>query len=147
MHIEPLSDVVVIRRQTQQEVSRGGIYLPLSDDFREDIGTVVFAGKGKLSPKGVRIPMEVKAGDEGSFLHQWAPDHDCQRGRACCDFARIRLSESLKAMTFIHFPQNKKEANAEGQCVLLSPKSKWMAAGYDCQRGRSDLSRLGIDHR
>jgi chaperonin GroES len=62
MHIDPLSDVVVIRRQTQQEVSRGGIYLPLSDEFREDIGVVVFAGKGKLSPKGVRIPMEVKAG-------------------------------------------------------------------------------------
>lgn len=62
MQIEPLSDVVVIRRQTQQEVSSGGIYLPLSDELREDIGTIVFAGKGRLSNKGIRIPMEVKEG-------------------------------------------------------------------------------------
>ena len=62
MIIEPLSDVVVIRRSSQQEISEGGVYIPPSDDFREDIGVVAFAGKGRLSPKGVFIPNEVKPG-------------------------------------------------------------------------------------
>jgi len=62
MHIEPLSDVVVIKRSAQQDISAGGIIIPESDDFREDIGTVMFAGKGKLSPRGVFIPNQVKEG-------------------------------------------------------------------------------------
>lgn len=61
MHINPLSDVVVIKRQAQQDII-GGIIIPPSDDFREDIGTVMFAGRGKLSPRGVFIPNEVKEG-------------------------------------------------------------------------------------
>jgi len=54
--------VVVIKRQAQQEMSAGGIVLPPSDDFREDIGTVVFAGRGKISHLGVFIPNQVKEG-------------------------------------------------------------------------------------
>ena len=67
MQISPLSDVVVIRRASQVEVSEGGIYIPPSDDFREDIGTIVFAGKGKMSTKGIQIPMQVKEGDKVLF--------------------------------------------------------------------------------
>ena len=67
MQIAPLSDVVVIRRASPREISEGGIYLPPSDDFREDIGTVLFAGKGKFSSKGVFIPMQVKSGDKVLF--------------------------------------------------------------------------------
>jgi chaperonin GroES len=67
MQISPLSDVVVIRRASQQEVSDGGIIIPPSDDFREDIGTIVFAGQGKMSNKGIQIPMQVKEGDKVLF--------------------------------------------------------------------------------
>ena len=62
MHINPLSDVIVIRRSQQQDVSAGGILIPESEDFREDIGTVVFAGRGRISPRGVFIPNQVKEG-------------------------------------------------------------------------------------
>lgn len=65
--IHPLSDIVVIRRQSQQEISDGGVYIPPSDDFREDIGTIAYCGPGKLSPKGVLIPMDVKPGDKVIF--------------------------------------------------------------------------------
>lgn len=65
--MKPLSDIVVIRRQPQQEISGGGIFLPSSDDFREDIGEVAYCGPGKLSPKGVLIPMDVKVGDKVIF--------------------------------------------------------------------------------
>ena len=62
MHIEPLSDVVVIRRSTVPEIYEGAIIVLDNDDMREDIGVVAFAGKGKLSPKGVFIPNQVKEG-------------------------------------------------------------------------------------
>ena len=67
MQIEPLSDVVVIRRRAQDTVSGGGIALIESTDFREDIGTVAFCGRGRISPKGVFIPMSVKVGDKVLF--------------------------------------------------------------------------------
>ena len=66
--IHPLNDVVVIRRREQDSVSGGGILLIDSPDFREDIGEVVFAGKGKphkckTCGGSGRIPMQVKVGD------------------------------------------------------------------------------------
>ncbi len=67
MVINPLSDVVVIRRASQKEISEGGIHLPPSDDFREDIGTIAYCGSGRLSSKGVHIPMQVKPGDRVLF--------------------------------------------------------------------------------
>lgn len=72
MNIDPLSDVVIIRRQEQASVSGGGIFLVQSDEFREDIGTVVFTGRGKpyKCPKchgNGRIPMQVQAGEKVIF--------------------------------------------------------------------------------
>ncbi len=43
MHIDPLSDVVLIRRQVLDK--KGMIHIPISSpDFQEDIGTVYAAG-------------------------------------------------------------------------------------------------------
>lgn len=68
MRLEPLSDVVIIKRASQQEISEGGIVIPPSDDFREDIGTIVYAGDGRISTKtGAKLPMMVKAGDKVLF--------------------------------------------------------------------------------
>lgn len=67
MEISPLSDVVVIRRASQKEISEGGIIIPPSDDFREDIGTIAYCGRGKYSAKGAFIPMQVKPGDRVLF--------------------------------------------------------------------------------
>ena len=51
MNINPLSDVVVIRRSAPQEVSDGGVFLVHDPDFREDIGVVAFAGpKASVRP-------------------------------------------------------------------------------------------------
>ena len=72
MKVIPLSDVVIIRRADQQSVSDGGIAIPQSDDFTEDIGEVVYVGKGKphkCKTCGGRghIPMQVKEGDRVIF--------------------------------------------------------------------------------
>lgn len=70
--IHPLNDVVVIRRREQDSVSGGGILLVDSPDFREDIGEVVFVGKGKHHKckkcgGSARIEMQVKVGDKVIF--------------------------------------------------------------------------------
>jgi chaperonin GroES len=72
MHIDPLSDVVIIRRSAPAEVSAGGIHLAWDPDYREDIGVVVFAGRGRVHKcrhcaRSDRIPMQVKAGDKVIF--------------------------------------------------------------------------------
>lgn len=64
MKVNPLSDVVVIRRMQPQG---GAIELPPTADFLEDMGEIVYCGKGKFSSKGVQLPMEVKEGDRVLF--------------------------------------------------------------------------------
>ena len=72
LFLKPINDVVIIRRRAQDTVSDGGIYLVDSPDFREDIGEVVFVGKGKphkckKCTGSDRIPMQVKPGDRVIF--------------------------------------------------------------------------------
>lgn len=47
MTIDPLADVVIIRRLPPESVSAGGIHLVFDPDFKEDIGLVTFVGVGK----------------------------------------------------------------------------------------------------
>lgn len=72
MAVNPLSDVVIIRRADPKQVSDGGVYLPPSADFTEDIGTVVYAGLGRPHKcqschKSGRIPMQVRVGEKVIF--------------------------------------------------------------------------------
>lgn len=72
MNIAPLADVVIIRRSTPQEVSDGGIYLAWDEDYKEDIGEVIYAGKGKhhrckKCNCQTDIEMSVKPGDKVLF--------------------------------------------------------------------------------
>jgi len=72
MVLSPLNDVVIIRRADPQSVSDGGIILPPSDDMTEDIGTVVYVGRGKphkckKCAGATHIPMQVVAGDRVIF--------------------------------------------------------------------------------
>lgn len=72
MRIDPLSDIVIIRRSAPEQVSAGGIHLAWDPDYREDIGEVVFAGSGLMHScikcnGEMRIPMQVKAGDKVIF--------------------------------------------------------------------------------
>lgn len=47
--------------------SAGGIALVDSPDFREDIGTVAYCGRGRNLPKGGFVPISVKVGDRVIF--------------------------------------------------------------------------------
>lgn len=64
--IVPLSDVVIIKRQTVEKV--GSIFIPIeSEEMREDIGEVMYVGPGQTNDDGEQLPMYVKVGDRVLF--------------------------------------------------------------------------------
>src|SRR5687767_9888785 len=63
----PLHDLVVIERDADMEKTKGGIFIPPKAQERQETGTVVSAGPGKLGPGGVFIETTVKRGDRVLF--------------------------------------------------------------------------------
>ena len=64
--IEPLHDVVIIKRQTVEKV--GSIFIPIeSEEMREDIGIVEYVGPGATNDDGEQLPMYVRVGDRVLF--------------------------------------------------------------------------------
>ena len=64
--------MVIVRRLAPQQVSDGGIHLAWDPDYKEDVGEVVFAGKGKhhrckYCNCQTNIDMQVKPGDKILF--------------------------------------------------------------------------------
>jgi len=72
MHINALSDIVVIRRLPPDDMSAGGIALAYDPDYKEDIGIVEYVGQGKLfgckkCHTEHRRPPDVQVGDKVLF--------------------------------------------------------------------------------
>ncbi len=63
MKIRPLNDRILVQRLEEEETTKGGIIIPDSAKEKPAEGKVVAVGKGRLSDKGERVAMEVKAGD------------------------------------------------------------------------------------
>lgn len=63
MNIKPLGDKVVIRPVKIEEKTQSGIVLPGSAQEKPHQGEVVAVGSGLLNAEGIRVPLEVKAGD------------------------------------------------------------------------------------
>ena len=61
--LKPMGDRVVVRPSEQEDVTKGGIYLPDTAQERPQQGEVVAAGPGRALGNGKRTEMEVKAGD------------------------------------------------------------------------------------
>jgi len=64
MTMKPLADRVLIKvEKEQEEKTAGGLVLATKNPAGVPAkGKVVACGEGKFSPKGARIPMEVKVG-------------------------------------------------------------------------------------
>ena len=73
MKIKPLGDRIVVRRDSAEESTRGGIVLPESAKNKPQRGTIMAAGPGKLLKDGTRRPLQVKKGDVVLFTN-WAGD-------------------------------------------------------------------------
>jgi chaperonin GroES len=61
--IKPLSDRIVVKTKSAEEVSQGGIILPDTAKEKPQEGEVVAVGPGKLLDSGKLVPIEVKVGD------------------------------------------------------------------------------------
>jgi chaperonin GroES len=64
MNIKPLADRVVIRPSQQEEITKGGLYVPDTAKEKPVIGEIVAVGPGKISDEGKKIVPEVKVGDK-----------------------------------------------------------------------------------
>ena len=63
MNIRPLHDRVIVKRLEDTETKRGSLFIPDSAKEKPQQGEVKAVGTGRLSEKGERVAMEVKAGD------------------------------------------------------------------------------------
>jgi chaperonin GroES len=63
MKFRPLHDRVVVKRIEAEEKTKGGIIIPDTAKEKPQRGTVVAAGNGTLKEGGMRLPLDVKAGD------------------------------------------------------------------------------------
>ena len=61
--IEPMGDRIVIKAVEQEDVTKGGIYLPDTAKERPQEGKVIAVGPGRLNDDGQRVPVDLKVGD------------------------------------------------------------------------------------
>ena len=64
MHVKPLADRVVIKPNTAEEKTKGGIIIPDTAKERPVVGEIVAVGPGRKGYDGKLIPVEVKVGDK-----------------------------------------------------------------------------------
>jgi chaperonin GroES len=67
MKVRPLNDRVLVLRTGEEEKTAGGIIIPDTAKEKPQEGKVVSVGPGKVSEKGERINLDVKAGDKVLF--------------------------------------------------------------------------------
>lgn len=68
MDLRPLGDKVVVKPQTEEDVTKGGIVLPDTvTKERPQEGEVISVGKGRILDNGERVGMEVKPSDRVIF--------------------------------------------------------------------------------
>jgi len=67
MKIRPLHDRIVVKRQEEREIKKGGIIIPDTAKEKPQEGKVIAVGTGRVSDAGKKIPLNVKAGDKILF--------------------------------------------------------------------------------
>lgn len=67
MKVKPLNDRVLVLRTGEEEKTVGGIIIPDTAKEKPQEGKVIGVGPGKISDKGERINLDVKAGDKVLF--------------------------------------------------------------------------------
>ena len=64
VHIDPLSDRVVVMPADAEEKTASGIILPDTAQEKPQMGKIVAAGPGKVSDNGNVVKMTLQAGDK-----------------------------------------------------------------------------------
>jgi chaperonin GroES len=71
LKLQPLGDRVVVRRESSEERTAGGIVLPDSAKEKPQRGVIEAVGNGKLLDDGSRGKLQVRIGDRVLFT-SWA---------------------------------------------------------------------------
>ena len=64
VHIDPLSDRVVVMPEEAEEKTASGIILPDTAQEKPHMGKIVAAGPGKVSDNGSVVKMSLQTGDK-----------------------------------------------------------------------------------
>jgi chaperonin GroES len=67
MKVRPLHDRLIVRRLEQDETAKGGIIIPDTAKEKPQRGEVLAVGDGKILDNGLKINLDVKAGDKVLF--------------------------------------------------------------------------------
>ena len=67
MKIRPLHDRILVKRQEEKEMKKGGIIIPDSAKEKPQEGKVIAVGNGKVTDDGKKITLDVKTGDRILF--------------------------------------------------------------------------------
>ena len=67
VNIQPLGDRVLVKPVEAKESKRGGIIIPDSAKEKPQEGVVAACGKGRTTPEGKIIALDVKVGDKVLF--------------------------------------------------------------------------------
>jgi chaperonin GroES len=67
MKIRPLHDRILVEREEEKEVKKGGIIIPDTAKEKPQEGEIVAAGPGARDESGKLVPLDVKAGDRILF--------------------------------------------------------------------------------
>lgn len=67
MKVKPLNDRVLVKRIEEEQVTKGGILIPDTAKEKPIEGKVIAVGPGKMSDAGVRMALQLKAGDRVLF--------------------------------------------------------------------------------
>jgi len=65
--ITPLGDRILVKQDEEPQKTEGGIFLPETAKEAPQWGTIIRAGKGKVSNEGKTLPLTVKEGDKVIF--------------------------------------------------------------------------------
>lgn len=65
--IRPLYDRVLVQRIEAEDKTPAGIIIPDAAKEKAQTGKVISVGKGRITPEGNVVPMQVKAGDNIFF--------------------------------------------------------------------------------
>lgn len=71
MGLKPIGDRIIVRRESAEEKTAGGIILPDTAKNKPQRGEVIAVGPGKLNDDGKRTAMQLKVGDQVLFT-SWA---------------------------------------------------------------------------
>ena len=67
MKIRPLQDRVIVKRQEEEQKTKGGIIIPETAKEKPIEGKVIAVGNGKILEDGKVRPLDVKKGDKILF--------------------------------------------------------------------------------